>query len=106
MAGCLEENTLITLIGETKRKIKDLKVGDEIISFNEEGKFFEKDIIKRHFATGSKKGFKITLENGSEIVASSEHLFLTKDGWKETCQLTEKDNIISINDVPFEKSHI
>ena len=40
--------------------------------------------------------FKVTLEDGTEIKATKDHLFLTEKGWKPLGELTYKDRIINV----------
>lgn len=40
--------------------------------------------------------FKVTLEDGTEIKATKDHLFLTEKGWKPLGELTDKDHIINV----------
>lgn len=40
--------------------------------------------------------FKVTLEDGTEIKATEDHLFLTEKGWKTLGKLTDKDCIINV----------
>lgn len=95
MAGCLDKDTLVLKSSNTQEKIKNLKTGDKIISYNEETKVFEEDTIIRQFNTGIKKGFKISFEE-NVIICSEEHRFLTKSGWKKAYELKEGDDILSI----------
>ena len=106
MDGCLHENSLITLANGTQKKIKDLKIGDKNISYNEKTEKFEVDTIKKHVFTGMKNGFKIIMEDGSHLKTSKDHRFLTNEGWKKAYELKEGDNILSANDGSFGKNHI
>lgn len=40
--------------------------------------------------------FKVTLEDGTEIKATEDHLFLTEKGWKTLGKLTDEDCIINV----------
>lgn len=40
--------------------------------------------------------FKVTLEDGTEIKATKDHLFLTEKGWKTLGELNDKDLIINV----------
>lgn len=97
LEGCLDKDTFVLKSDKTEVKIKDLKVGDEIVSYNETEKFFEKDTIIRHMKTGTKKGFKV-LFGEKFIIASEEHRFLTQNGWKRAHELIEGDDILSFTE--------
>lgn len=51
----------------------------------------------RAFKTGRKEAFKIETESGYEVVATADHKFLTKNGWKELKDLTVFDELILQN---------
>ena len=59
-----------------KKNIVDVEIGDNIDSSNGKNKVITK------FPIVKKKGYKITLESGKQIICSKEHLFPTKDGEK------------------------
>lgn len=83
---CLDPNTLILMYDGSSKKIKDLKVGDEIYGVRKEEKYhyYTKSIVLNHWKT-EKKSYKITLENGVELICSDNHQWLTEQrGWKHT----------------------
>ena len=94
---CLTGDTLVdTVNGQIP--IKDLE-GQEgkVRAYNFDTNQAEELTFKDVRLTRRKaKVFKITLEDGSQIKATEDHLFLTADGWKELNQLTDEDSIISI----------
>jgi len=94
MNGCLDENSPITMADKSIKKLKDIKVGEEVISFNEESKQFEIDEVESHGFTGIKDGFKIEMEDGSFLKPAEDHLFLTNKGWKKASELKEGDDIL------------
>lgn len=97
--GCLDENTLIsTHIGDMK--IKDIIDSDEninILSFNEIESKFEWDeiIAKKCTRNNGKQWFRLTLENGTVLDITENHLvYLPKYRcWRRVDQLTEGDEV-------------
>lgn len=75
----------------TKRgniKIKDIVLGDIVLSYNEETKQKEWKEVKNVFSyQNSKKTVKIKLKNGVEIIATDDHKFYYEGGWISLKQL-------------------
>lgn len=69
----------------TKRgniKIKDIILGDIVLSYNEKTNTKEWKVVKNLFLYfNSKKTVKIKLKNGSEIIATDDHKFFHEGGW-------------------------
>jgi DNA repair photolyase len=80
---CVSGETQILMADGTQRPISDLRVGDLIVGT-------EKRETYRHYVTTEvlahwstvKPAFRVTLGDGTEIVASGDHRFLTGRGWK------------------------
>ncbi|MBC8170477.1 MAG: FAD-dependent thymidylate synthase, partial [Anaerolineae bacterium] len=49
---------------------------------NEETKLFESSTIQDVYYTGLKPGFRVTTADGSEVVCSKDHKFMTLQGWQ------------------------
>ena len=66
------------------KKIKDIKIGDEVVCFNPENKIFEYTRVINHYnrITG-KLVYKINLISGRIITATDDHKFITNNGWCE-----------------------
>lgn len=73
---CLAFFTLVETTNGNKY-IKDVKVGDEVLSDKGYVKVTEK------FYQGKKKCFTITLENNNELILTEEHKLHTLDGMKQ-----------------------
>ena len=74
---CFVKGTLITLANKTKKPIEDIRIGDCVLNLNGIG------IVKNTFINkvAIERLIKINFNNGKSIVCSSDHLFLTKNGW-------------------------
>lgn len=77
---CLEENSKIHLADGTLKPIKDIEVGDEVFSFEDNALRTAK--VTHKFPANKKLCYKITTKTGKSIICSAEHKFLTKAGWK------------------------
>lgn len=90
---CLSGDTNIKLINGTSEQLKDIKINDKIMSFNEKLNCFEEDLVSHVFDKRIKELFKITFQSGKSIKASNEHKFLTNIGWKPLLDINVGDSI-------------
>ena len=65
------------------RPIDELTVGDEIIGTEPQGAYrrYTKTRVLAKWST-RKRAYRVTLADGTELVASGDHRFLTNRGWK------------------------
>jgi len=80
---CIHGDTPILMGDSTTKKLQDLRVGDEIYGTVVRGDY------RRYVRTSVqaiwsviKPAYRITLTNGTELIASGDHRFLTTRGWK------------------------
>jgi len=73
---------------KNKRKIK-------ILSYDEINNKQIFNYLKNIHYQGKKQVYEIELENGYKVKATSNHRFLTSNGWKKVCELNNNDNIYS-----------
>lgn len=92
---CFCENTPILMHNKKNKKIKDLLVGDEIISLNVETNEYEKDVVVHKFDNGIRECIEICLEDGKKLVCTEDHLFYTDKGWIKAKNLNENHEILS-----------
>lgn len=80
---CVSPDTLILCADGRQRPLRDLEVGAEIIGTERRGAYrrYVRTTIQAKWST-RKKAYRVTLADGTEIVASGDHRFLTDRGWK------------------------
>jgi DNA repair photolyase len=79
---CWGETPILMADGRTK-PLADLRVGDEIYGTVREGRYrrYTRTRILAHWST-VKLAYRVTLEDGTELIASGDHRFLSRRGWK------------------------
>ena len=80
---CQAGETPILMADGTARPIADLRVGDAIYGTVREGSYrrYVRTEVLAHWST-VKPAYRITLEDGTKLIASGDHRFLTERGWK------------------------
>ena len=80
---CSWGETPILMADGTARAIADLRVGDRIYGTVRDGYYRRYAITKvlAHWST-VKPAYRVTLEDGTKLVTSGDHRFLTERGWK------------------------
>lgn len=80
---CLAGETPVLMADGTTRPISQLQPGDRVLGTRREGRYrryIATDVLD-HWQT-TRRAHRITLEDGTRIVASGDHRFLTERGWK------------------------
>ena len=80
---CLGGDTPI-LMGDGRTKpLAEIGVGDEIYGTGRRGSYrrYLKTRVEAHWST-RKDAYRVVLEDGTELIASGDHRFLTNRGWK------------------------
>ena len=80
---CMSGDTPILMADGTTRPIARLRVGDSIIGTVRKGwyrRYVRTQVLARWGVV--KPAYRITLEDGTVLVASGDHRFLTERGWK------------------------
>ena len=113
---CVYENEDVLMGDLTTKKIKDVRVGDEVISFNPETMMQEKTkVINQYVRDTDKNIVRVKTESGREIITTDDHKFMTNKGWvcpKDmtddilvgTKIITERDNIVSYEYLKYKKN--
>ncbi len=86
--------TLVPMLDGSLKKIEDIKVNDDILSFD--GKGFAEDKVLKVGTKKTEKAFRITLESGEQCDVSSDHIFYgankrNSPGWINVKELSVGD---------------
>ena len=95
---CIFHEEPVYMADGTTKRIKDVKIGDVVISFNPENQkqSFVKVIHTETHPT-NKKLFDIKTISNRKITATFDHRFMTSDGWKRLEHLKENNTLIGIS---------
>jgi DNA repair photolyase len=80
---CLSGDTRILMADGRHRPLADLRVGDEIYGTERQGSYrrYVRTQVQAHWSS-VKPAHRVVLEDGTELVASGDHRFLTDRGWR------------------------
>jgi DNA repair photolyase len=96
---CVSGETPILLANGRTTPIADLRVGDEIYGTVREGadRRYVKTEVLAHWPT-VKTAYRVTLDGGTELVASGDHRFLSRRGWKHVTRSQSDRPHLTLND--------
>ncbi len=82
-AYCMAGETPILMGDGTTRSLADIRAGDVVYGTVLRGMYrrYARTPVLAHWNT-LKQAFRVTLEDGTMLVASADHRFLTRRGWK------------------------
>lgn len=80
---CLDGETPILMADGRHKPLKQLHIGDKIIGTSREGAYrrYIETTVEAHWRT-YKPAYRIELADGTSLIASGDHRFLTERGWK------------------------
>ena len=94
---CFPENTYIVMSDDVVKPIQDIKIGDNVLSYDINSNRIVSNNVKQLFKNPF-KGELVVLqfEDNSVVKCTPNHKILTKVGFKQASELTLEDEIISI----------
>jgi DNA repair photolyase len=81
---CTSGETLVLMADGRANRLAAVRAGDRVIGTEVRGhyrRYVVTDVLD-HWQTALKLAYRITLANGTTLVASGDHRFLTERGWK------------------------
>jgi 7-carboxy-7-deazaguanine synthase len=98
---CLGPNTYVTLATGRRKKISEIQVGDVLVGFDEVSGALRPTSVTRVVSHLSDDLWSFgvgTRTVSKRVVATAEHLWMTKRGWVSTCELVPGDVIATGHD--------
>ncbi|MFB8146126.1 intein-containing Rv2578c family radical SAM protein [Microbacterium sp. NPDC056003] len=80
---CLDPSTMILMADGRSKALRDLAVGDMVVGTQREGSYrrYTAATVSAKWST-RKRAHRVRLADGTELIASADHRFLTERGWK------------------------
>ncbi len=82
-AYCISGDTRVLMADGRETPMRDLELGDEIYGTRPDGRsrrFVETEVLAKW--SSIKPAFRVELGDGTELIASEDHRFLTRRGWQ------------------------
>jgi DNA-directed RNA polymerase beta subunit len=87
---CLDINETVLMSNGMRVPIKDVKMGDEVMTYHPTTFEISKTKVVNHFIQeNTHPVYKITTLSGREIIATEDHKFSTNNGWKTVKDMIE-----------------
>lgn len=93
---CLGGETPILLASGRTKPLAEVEVGDAVVGTVRSGALRRRYIrteVLAHWQT-TKPGYQVVLQDGTTLVASADHRFLTTRGWREVRELVLSDQLL------------
>ena len=79
---CLDPDTAVLMSDGSRKKIKDIVVGDTVVTFHK--KTYDLSftrVVHQYVRETTSKIYKLTIATGNYIIATGNHKFMTPNGW-------------------------
>jgi DNA-directed RNA polymerase beta subunit len=88
---CLHPDTTVWMANLTQKPIKDVMVGESVLTFHPETLDITTTIVSGQFVQESHTDlYTITTKHGNSIIATEDHQFMTLNGWKQVSQMIDE----------------
>jgi DNA-directed RNA polymerase beta subunit len=91
---CLNPEELVWMADNTRKMIKDIQIGEEVLSFNPDTFDISKTYVVNQFIRKNEFPiYKVKTISGRSIRATSDHKFMTNYGWKTVSDLINDSSL-------------
>lgn len=91
---CVDKDTLVLMSNGDYKKISEIKEGEAVISYTEDG-ISQPQKVLSIFDNGIQKTYKIKTIHDYELIATGEHEILTQDGYKKLVDIAIGDTLMT-----------
>ena len=98
---CCHPDTIITMANGEYKKIKDVKIGDKVLTYNEttcKKEIKEVEYVYKNLSKNQQM-YEIEREDGKILRLTGNHKVLTQRGYIRVDELLETDELLDINEV-------
>ena len=97
---CIWKEEQVLMGDGSLKKIKDIQIGDEVISFNPITlKKKKTNVIHHHVSPTNKKMVKLTTLDDKSIIVTEDHKIITQNGWIEAGKLIPMQSKVGISTI-------
>lgn len=94
---CVDEDSAVLMGDDSCKLIRDVRVGDEVVAFDEGKQQFTTSVVDAVYDQGTKECIELMFDDGKRLVCTADHTLLTKNrGWVEAQDLTEDDDLVEV----------
>lgn len=91
---CIDWDECIIMANRTHKKIKDVKIGDKVLTFDPKTKKVSTTEVIMHMnRPGNRQMYMLETITGVKVKATCDHKFMTSEGWKKTEDFTDKTEL-------------
>ena len=100
---CIDMNEMVYMSNGKKIMIKDVKIGDNVVTYNPDTFELSNTRVVNHFVRKNEfPVYKLTTISGREIIATEDHKFTTNNGWKTIKDMIEDPELkVGVFDMVF-----
>lgn len=92
---CIKGTSIIKMSNGLMKRLDEVQVGDEVLSWNESDQRFEPKQVLAFYDNGDRECIELQFDTGRTLICTPDHKLLTKNrGWVEAQDLTDKDDIL------------
>lgn len=100
---CIWKEEPVLMANGQWKKIKDVKIDEEVVTFNPETMEESTTRVVNHLVRKTEKPiYQATTNSGRVITATGDHKFMTWDGWTELAKCIPGKTLMAINLAPYE----